>query len=134
MESGRYSKHRGLDFHGPPSAASLVPEELRTQHKAAKRLWSHMHSRTMNKIYPLGARHAALQAGAWSYGRRGSCTGWQEGGVFSAWRWSSNETPQPAEAHQRAKLSWHCHQLKGVFCKICHALFAIATSLVSGGL
>ena len=44
-----------------------------------------------------------------------------------------DETPQPAEAHQRAKLSWHCHQLKGVFCQICHALFAIATSQVSGG-
>ena len=38
-----------------------------------------MHSRTMNKIYPLGGRHAALQADAWSYGRRGSGTGWQEG-------------------------------------------------------
>ena len=38
-----------------------------------------MHSRTMNKIYPLRGRHAALQAGALSYGRRGSGTGWQEG-------------------------------------------------------
>ena len=38
-----------------------------------------MHSRTMNKIYPLGGRHAALQAGAWSYGRCGSGTGWQGG-------------------------------------------------------
>ena len=38
-----------------------------------------MHSRTVNKIYPLGGRHAALQAGAWSYGRHGSGTGWQEG-------------------------------------------------------
>ena len=38
-----------------------------------------MHSRTMNKIYPLGERHAALQPGAWSFGRRGSGTGWQEG-------------------------------------------------------
>ena len=38
-----------------------------------------MHSRTMNKIYPLGGRHEALQAGAWSYGRHGSGTGWQEG-------------------------------------------------------
>ena len=33
----------------------------------------------MNKIYPLGGRHITLQAGAWSYGRRGSGTGWQEG-------------------------------------------------------
>ena len=38
-----------------------------------------MHSRTMNKIYPLGGRHATLQAGTWSYGRRGSSTGWPEG-------------------------------------------------------
>ena len=38
-----------------------------------------MLSRTMNKIYPLGGQHAVLQAGAWSYGRRGSGTGWQEG-------------------------------------------------------
>ena len=38
-----------------------------------------MGSRTMNKIYPLGGRHTALQAGAWLYGRRESGTGWQEG-------------------------------------------------------
>ena len=38
-----------------------------------------MHSRTVNKIYSLGGRHAALQAGTWSYGRRASGTGWQEG-------------------------------------------------------
>ena len=44
-----------------------------------------------------------------------------------------NETPQQTEAHHRAKISWHCQQRKGVFCKICHALFAIATSPVSGG-
>ena len=36
-----------------------------------------MHFRTINKTYPLGGQHAALQAGAWSYGRRGSGTGWQ---------------------------------------------------------
>ena len=35
------------------------------------------------------------------------------------------KTPQPSEAHQRAKLSWHNHQLKGVFsqillCLVCH--------------
>ena len=35
----------------------------------------------MNKIYPLRGRHAALQAGAWSYGRCGSGTDWQEGGT-----------------------------------------------------
>ena len=36
-----------------------------------------MHSRTMNKIYPLGGQHAVLQEGAWSYGRHRSGTGWQ---------------------------------------------------------
>ena len=74
-----YSKIRDLDIRDPTSAASLVPEKRRTQRKAAYRLWSHMHSRNINKIYPLGGRYAALQAGAWSYGRRGSGTGWQEG-------------------------------------------------------
>ena len=38
-----------------------------------------MHSRIMNKSYSLGGQHAALQAGAWSYGRRGSGKGRQEG-------------------------------------------------------
>ena len=38
-----------------------------------------MHYRTMNKIYPLGGRHAALQEGAWSYGRRGSGTAGKKG-------------------------------------------------------
>ena len=40
---------------------------------------------------------------------------------------------KPHNRHQRAKLSWHCHQLKGEFCQICQALFAIETSPVSGG-
>ena len=70
---------QGLDSRGPPSAASLVPKDRRTQRKAAYRLWSHMHSRTTNKIYPLGGLHAALQAGTWLYGRRGSDIGWQAG-------------------------------------------------------
>ena len=34
---------------------------------------------TKNEIYPLGGRHAALQAGASSYSRRESGTGWQKG-------------------------------------------------------
>ena len=34
---------------------------------------------TKNEIYPPGGRHVTLQAGTWSYGRRGSSTGWQEG-------------------------------------------------------
>ena len=54
-----------------------------------------MHSRTMNKIYPLG-----------------SGTGWQEGASPLG---GGPQIPQLAEVHQRAKLSWHCHQLKGVF-------------------
>ena len=74
-----------------------------------------MHSRTMNMIYPLGGRHAALHAGTWSYGKRGSGTGWQEG----------DETPQLAEAHQRAKLSLALPPAEGSVlpdlpCLICH--------------
>ena len=38
-----------------------------------------MGSHNKNEIYLLGGRHAALQADARSYGRRGSGTGWQEG-------------------------------------------------------
>ena len=38
-----------------------------------------MGSHTKNEIYPLGGRHTAFHAGAWSYGRRGSGIGWQEG-------------------------------------------------------
>ena len=132
MESLKYYKIRALDICDPTSAASPYLAIPQTQSKSACRPSSYMGSHTKNETYPLGGRHAALQAGAWSYGRRGSGIGWQEGG-FSAWRWSLNETPQPAEAHQRAKLNWHCHQLKGLFCQICHALFAIATSPVSGG-
>ena len=84
-----------------------------------------IHSRTTNKIYPPGGRHAALQAGAWSYGRCRNSTGWQEG--------ASPLGGGPQMKPNNRQLSWHCHQLKGVFCQIFHALFAIATSPVSGG-
>ena len=53
--------------------------------------------------------------------------------VSLARRWSSNETPHPAVAHQRVKLSWHYHQSKGVLFQIFQGLFAISTSPVSGG-
>ena len=56
-----------------------VSGDTQTQSKAACRPSSYMGSHTKNEIYPPGGRHAALQAGAWSYGRRGSRTGWQEG-------------------------------------------------------
>ena len=69
------SKIRDLDIRDSTSAASLVPEELLTQRKAACRPSSYMGSHTKNEIYTLGGRHAALQAGAWSFGRHGSGTG-----------------------------------------------------------
>ena len=77
MES-RYSKSRALDIRDPTSAASPYLAIPQTQSKAAFRPSSYMGTHTKNEIYPLGGRHAALEAGAWSYGRRGSGIGWQE--------------------------------------------------------
>ena len=90
-----------------------------------------MSSHTKDEIYPPGWRHAALQAGAWSYGRRGSGTGWQEGA--SPLEGCPQMKPYNGRGAPDGEVKLALPPAEGSVLPDLPCLVAIATSPVSGG-